>query len=131
MSSPSQTLSIHSYHAQLSLLSKPFFFNLSFTVLIHLFLDLPIERLSAHTPLHIPSYPLRNHFSLHSFCMAKPSENTFINLFVHTPRHSTYPCILDFIHSPVSTSFFVILFLLSSFDITFFPFTGITINSFL
>ena len=47
--------------------------------------------------------PLRNIVLLHSLHMTERSENTFINPFVHTSRHSSllpYPCIRDFIHSP-------------------------------
>ena len=62
------------------LTSKPLFFRQSFTVSIHFFRGLPIERL--------PAYPyidsLSNPVVLHSLHMAESSENTFINLLVHT-----------------------------------------------
>ena len=48
-------------------------------------------------------YPLSIPLILHSLHMVEPSENTFINLFVHNLRYSTqlpYPCIREFIHSP-------------------------------
>ena len=57
------------------LTSKPLFFKQAFTVSIHLFLSLPID-------------PHNNAVILHSFHMAEPLENTFINPFVHALSHS-------------------------------------------
>ena len=91
----------NSYLESFSLLARHpnlFFFKQSFMVSIHLFCCLPSERLPGHS--HID--PISNTIILHSFHMAEPSENTFINPFVHPFRHSgqlLYLCIRDFVHS--------------------------------
>ena len=78
---------------------KPLFFKHSFTVSIHLFQGLLTETSSTHSYID----PFSNPVVLHSLHMAKPSENTCINLFVHTLRHSAQlPCpwVQDSIQSP-------------------------------
>ena len=83
-----------------SLTSKPFFLQLVF----------PQYQSSSSsvyqwtTTSTIPYInPFNNPAILYSLHMAEPSENTFINIFVHSFPHSTqlpYPYIRDFIHSP-------------------------------
>ena len=53
-----------------------------------------------HTPLH---RAYSNPVILHFLHMAKPSENTFVNHFIHPFRHSAqlrYPSLMDFVHPP-------------------------------
>ena len=62
---------------------KPLSFKHSFTVSIHLFQGLLTETSSTHSYID----PFRNPVVLLSLHIVKPSENTTINLFVHTLRH--------------------------------------------
>ena len=78
----------------------------------------PLSRPFAHAPLQLLFGPVGGSahaaFALH---MAEPSENTFINLFVHTLRHFAqlpYQCIRDFIHPPDTQKTYEVVHLYSS-----------------
>ena len=85
-------------HHSLSLpnVQTSFFFKQSFTKSIFFFHSQPTKRLL--------TYPFSNPIISHSFNMAKPSENTFINSSIHPLHHSTelsYPCFAVYFLMPI------------------------------
>ena len=100
---PPHKPTIHSYYASFSLLARhpnSFFLNCPSQ---YQSTSSKLKPLSdyLHTPQHRPFY--NTCVILHSLHMAKPSENNFINPYVHPLHHSAqfpYPWVWYFIHLP-------------------------------
>ena len=92
--SPSQTPTIHFYHAPFSLVAdiqKSFLQAVLHS--INPLLPWPTHSATTSTLSYID--PLTNTVILHSLHMAELLENTFINLFINTLHHCTIALFMD------------------------------------